>query len=130
LWQELGGFGWGSNGILCRLTVPIETIETLVPQLTSESAPGRRAQYVCHYGTGVVWALMEPTTAGLELYGELAAVVRQYRGHSIIVSAPAALKQNLDVWGEPPTTLALMRRIKQQFDPDGILSPGRFVNRL
>jgi glycolate oxidase FAD binding subunit len=41
------------------------------------------------------------------------------------------LKRQIDVFGEvPPKTLELMRRVKQQFDPKGILSPGRFVGRI
>jgi glycolate oxidase FAD binding subunit len=130
LWRELGGFGWDGDGILCRLTVPIAAIGTVVSQLASQSAAGRRARYVAHYGSGAVWALLDPTRAGLGLYRELAASAREARGHALIASAGAALKQDLDVWGEPPPTLALMRRIKQQFDPHGILNPGRFVQRL
>jgi glycolate oxidase FAD binding subunit len=41
------------------------------------------------------------------------------------------LKRKIDVFDEVPAkTLDLMRRIKQQFDPKGTLSPGRFVGRL
>jgi glycolate oxidase FAD binding subunit len=42
-------------------------------------------------------------------------------------SAPHQLKEGLDVWGPPPATLSLMRGLKQQFDPHGLLNPGRFV---
>ncbi|HEY1268904.1 MAG TPA: FAD-binding oxidoreductase [Candidatus Binatia bacterium] len=130
LWQELSGFGWGGDDLFCRLTVPIASIERVVSQIASQGAAGRRAQYAAYYGTGAIWVLLEPTTGGLERYRELAASARECRGHAIVASAPGGLKQKLDVWGEAPPTLALMRRIKQQFDPHGILSPGRFVQRL
>ena len=35
----------------------------------------------------------------------------------------------MDVWG-PVRGLEVMRRIKDQFDPDGRMSPGRFVGAL
>jgi glycolate oxidase FAD binding subunit len=127
LWQELGGFGWSGGGILCRLTVPAGSIEKILPQL---AASGAVSGYAAHYGSGALWVLLEPSPAGAGFYKSLAAATRDCRGHAIIASAPAALKQSLDVWGAPPPTLALMRRIKQQFDPDGILSPGRFVAGL
>jgi len=40
------------------------------------------------------------------------------------------MKAQLDIWGEPPPGLGLMREIKRQFDPQAILSPGRFIARL
>jgi glycolate oxidase FAD binding subunit len=42
-------------------------------------------------------------------------------------AAPAQLKHGVEVWGPAPPALALMREIKQKFDPQGILNPGRFV---
>ena len=127
LWQELGGFGWSGDGILCRLTVPAGLIEKILLQL---AASGAVSGYTAHYGSGALWALLDPSPAGVGLYESLAGATRECRGHAIVASAPAALKKNIDVWGEPPATLALMRNIKHQFDPDGILSPGRFVAGL
>lgn len=40
------------------------------------------------------------------------------------------LKREIDVFGPPPPSFPLMRAVKQQFDPNNILSPGRFVGRL
>jgi glycolate oxidase FAD binding subunit len=52
-------------------------------------------------------------------------------GGSLVVEAcPPALKEKIDVWGEPAADFPLMRRLKEQFDPQGILNPGRFLGRL
>ena len=51
-------------------------------------------------------------------------------GAAIVEGCPAALKSQIDVWGEPKGGLPLMRRIKEQLDPKGTLSPGRFVGRI
>ena len=32
-----------------------------------------------------------------------------------------------DVWGKPADGIAVMRALKERFDPAGILNPGRFV---
>jgi glycolate oxidase FAD binding subunit len=36
----------------------------------------------------------------------------------------------MDVWGPVGNALELMRRVKHQFDPAGILNPGRFVGGI
>jgi len=40
------------------------------------------------------------------------------------------LKAQFDVWGPPGDALPLLQRVKQQLDPGGTLSPGRFVGGL
>jgi glycolate oxidase FAD binding subunit len=52
------------------------------------------------------------------------------RGFSSIPWRPAALNGRLPVWGPGRPDFALMRKVKQVFDPEGILSPGRFVGGL
>jgi glycolate oxidase FAD binding subunit len=52
-------------------------------------------------------------------------------GSAVVERAPATMKAALDVWGPmAPDVLAIMARIKREFDPDGILNPGRFVGGL
>jgi FAD/FMN-containing dehydrogenase len=36
----------------------------------------------------------------------------------------------VDAWGWPPPALALMKEIKRRFDPQGILNPGRHIDRI
>ena len=56
--------------------------------------------------------------------------VRAARGHLIITSAPPAVKEHLSVWGPVGETFDLMQRLKEEFDPLGLLCPGRFVGRI
>lgn len=51
-------------------------------------------------------------------------------GTAVVLHAPAELhRPALDVWGPVPG-MDLMRRIKQRFDPDRRLAPGRFVGGI
>jgi glycolate oxidase FAD binding subunit len=57
-------------------------------------------------------------------------VTRRLGGTLVVIGCDTELKRRLDVFGDPPPAFDLMRRVKDQFDPKGILSPGRFVGRL
>lgn len=45
----------------------------------------------------------------------------------VVLAKPRTLLAELPIWGAPPTNLELMRRIKREFDPEGLLNPGRYV---
>jgi glycolate oxidase FAD binding subunit len=52
----------------------------------------------------------------------------ELRGGGLTVShAPPQITQRVGAWGDAGAAKALMKRIKESFDPAGILSPGRFV---
>jgi glycolate dehydrogenase FAD-binding subunit len=68
------------------------------------------------------------TVAGIE---RLRAVVAKDGGSVVIERGPRALRVAVDPWGpvaEPE--LAIMRGLKNEFDPRGVLNPGRFVGGL
>lgn len=47
------------------------------------------------------------------------------RGSAVVVQGSTELKTMLDVWGPIGDGLPLMQAVKRQFDPAGVLSPGR-----
>jgi glycolate oxidase FAD binding subunit len=49
---------------------------------------------------------------------------------AVVEDAPPQVKRGIDVFGPEPSSLPLMRSIKAQLDPNGVLSPGRMVGRL
>lgn len=52
-------------------------------------------------------------------------------GGSLFVTGGAALLPGgYDAWGDVGPSLAIMKRIKERFDPTGILNPGRFVGGI
>jgi glycolate oxidase FAD binding subunit len=51
-------------------------------------------------------------------------------GTLVALGCPVAVKRGLDVWGAPSDAQPLMVRVKQRFDPDGTLNPGRFVGGI
>jgi glycolate oxidase FAD binding subunit len=47
-------------------------------------------------------------------------------GHATLIRAPAAVRVAVDVFtAEEPASRALAKRVKESFDPKGVLNPGR-----
>jgi len=82
--------------------------------------------------SGVLYAAIpgdtDPSDAR-HLVEEIRALAATYDGGVIVLTAPAETRRALDVWGPVPG-LDLMRRLKDQLDPDHRLSPGRFVGGI
>ena len=70
-----------------------------------------------------------PPEAVAGIVDDLRVAARQAGGHAVVLTAPAAVRERVDLWG-PVDGLALMRRVKQQFDVDARFAPGRFVGGI
>lgn len=57
-------------------------------------------------------------------------MMQSLKGHCVIEFAPHSLKNNVSVWGPERADFQLMRGIKRQIDPNGILCPKRFVGGI
>ena len=51
-------------------------------------------------------------------------------GTVVVLKASPALRYKVEIWGDAGTALPLMKRIKEQFDPRGIMNRGRFVGGI
>ncbi len=96
---------------------------------------GLSAACVGQAGNGVLHLAVRGATSGKALGQSLVAPLREALGEeggSVVVErAPEALKVDLDVWGPiSQDSLAIMARLKSEFDPLGVLNPGRFVGGL
>lgn len=83
-------------------------------------------------GVGVVYGALPvdtDPTAAVATVDRLRATCLRLGGSLVVLDAPAAVKAAVDPWG-PVAALDLMRRVKEQFDPDRRLAPGRFVGGI
>jgi glycolate oxidase FAD binding subunit len=51
------------------------------------------------------------------------------RGSVVVLTAPPSVRERVDLWGPVPS-LPLMRAVKDQFDPEHLLAPGRFAGGI
>jgi glycolate oxidase FAD binding subunit len=82
------------------------------------------AQMFYDWAGGLVWVGMpyedEPDA------GSVRTAVAELGGHATLIRAPAAVRAAVDVFQpEEPGLRALSKRVKESFDPKGVLNPGR-----
>ena len=88
-------------------------------------------------GCGVVYFALLPTardegarTRISQAADQIQATASSVDGHSTIPWCPSEWKGTLRIWGPDRGASSPMQKIKKVFDPQGILSPGRFVGGL
>ena len=73
---------------------------------------------------------VEVPTVDAETISTLRRELGPLQGRLTIESAPLELKQSCDVWGPAGPGARLMHNVKEQFDPRGILNPGRYIDGI
>ena len=122
LWNGIQTGIWGTSLIGCKLgvrsTAAVATISRL-DDLTDNISKG-----VIHLGSGIGACAINRATdiSTLRSHCESAG------GFLSVLQAPVEVKQKIDVWGYRGNAVALMRALKQQFDPHSILNPHRYFN--
>jgi glycolate oxidase FAD binding subunit len=79
---------------------------------------------------GVLYAVLDDEAAPgavSQFVGRLRASLG--RGSAVVLRAPAAVQAAVDMWGPAPA-LGLMRAVKDQFDPEHLMAPGRFAGGI
>jgi len=124
-----GAYPWRPGDIGLKLTAPLSQVAALTTAARAAAEPYAVPLHVRgSAGVGVLYAGLPGDTDPVAV----TAVVEQLRTvaeHVVVLTAPAAVRERLDVWG-PVDGLDLMRRVKAQFDPDSLLAPGRFVGGI
>jgi glycolate oxidase FAD binding subunit len=83
-----------------------------------------RAEILYDWAGGLVWAALPPADdAGASL---VRPIVAASGGHATLIRAPAAVRAVVDVFEPEPAALAaLTKRVRESFDPRGVLNAGR-----
>jgi glycolate dehydrogenase FAD-binding subunit len=113
-----GTYPWSPGEIGVKLSVPLSGVPAVLSAARDVAVRGSA-------GAGVLYAAV-PAPDAVE---GLRAAAQAAGGHAVVLTAPDAVRDGLDLWGPVPG-LELMRRIKAQFDPDGRLAPGHFVGGI
>ncbi|MGQ9488865.1 MAG: FAD-binding oxidoreductase [Armatimonadota bacterium] len=111
----------------CRCVVPPARI-TEILVWAHQRLP--EAELQAHFGTGVAYVWWLETVPSPQALRELRAQARSLGGFCVLEHAPAEVKREVGVWDAVSDGVGVMRRLKEGFDPQRILAPGRFVEGL
>ena len=78
-----------------------------------------------HAGSGIGQLRLNQTDE--RVISQIRSYCQENSGFLTILHAPNSIKQQLDVWGYRGNAIETMQAIKNQFDPQNILNPDRFV---
>lgn len=112
----------GSNAPVWRVSVA----PTQGPKLVDLLRGRLDVEAFYDWSGGLVWVSLPD---GLVHESEIRATLAEIGGgHATLVRAVPSVRSNMDVFQPQPTPLAsLSARLKAQFDPHGILNPGRMA---
>ena len=130
LWAGICDFPILGHELVYRLMVPRSAISALLHELQDLGSTDSSPAIVADMAGGTIWIGSNEVSSASARFLQLQSKAAQHKGHVAMVDAPAGVKRDLDIWGPTPAAFFLMRRIKQQFDPQRLLNPGRFVGRL
>jgi glycolate dehydrogenase FAD-binding subunit len=143
--EALGGmlresFEWlrwaSAANVICRLALPKLSAQILaaLAQMAEEAVLNaallvRSAGIV--YFTALAQDADETAIAALaKIAARAKALAHAERGYATLLHAPLAIKQMLAADGAIEIDLPMQQRVKQAFDPSGVITPGRVVGGI
>jgi len=98
---------------------------------------GMDCAFICHSGNGILYSyilaeknLRSKIESFVELIGKLTSEAVKNEGNLVMESSPLLIKKKVDVWGQSRSDYPVVRRLKEQIDPAGILNVGRFAGGI
>jgi glycolate oxidase FAD binding subunit len=124
-WQNHTRLADDDRGALLKVSVlPTELAETLT---LIERLAGKRGYVAAgRAGAGVfLLRITEEVQLQKRVIDGLRDAQQIGRGSAVVIKCSPDLRTHVDIWGPIGDGFSLMKAVKQQFDPAGILSPGR-----
>ncbi len=126
IWRRQRDGQRSATGVVARVSGLASELANVL-----RTAEALEASVVGRAGLGLSWLILEGEDVD-ELLSRVAEVRRRLHPFAcVVLDAPQQVRAKTDVWDEDdPGRLALMRRVKARFDPDGVCNPGIFVGGI
>ena len=109
------------EGIVWRVSVPPKEGAAVAGALAQTT----QSEVLFDWAGGLLWIALPGDAPQADL---VRAAVAACGGHATLMRAPAEVRRGVAVFQpQAPALAALTRRVKEAFDPAGVLNPGRMV---
>lgn len=112
-------------------------VKEILAEIETSAAQGSLRAAVLARGLGLIYVALLPDSSSDEARQRVVGAAERIQGacagaegHAVIPWCPSQWKSSLKAWGAERSDLSQMRKLKAVFDPQGTLSPGRFVGGL
>jgi len=123
-WQRHDALRTGGT-LRVKITAPASAIEQVFAAFAPARAALSGAALIWYATLGLGFITGTPTPAAAAALSSLRAALVQLGGALTVHAAPDSLQ--FDPWGPLPAAASLMRTVKNRFDPDNRLAPGRLL---
>lgn len=106
------------EGVVVRISAPLQSLEKLLQTL--------EVPVVSRAATGVSYAYFNRADAASKWMNAQRAAPWKF----VVEFAPEAEKARMDLWPSPGSDFAMMKKVKQLFDPANLLNHGRLYRLL
>jgi glycolate oxidase FAD binding subunit len=122
---------WNGEAIICKLSM-LPTQLSSTAEFVREALSDNADWTLLMHSTGLAWLRVDAADCApiVDFISDVRDFLATTGGTAVVLKGPLALRQQVDVWGTAGTALPLMKRIKEQFDPHGILNRGRFLGGI
>ena len=127
-WQAIADLELQTPPDHVRLRVGLPPASLIRAQTILDQRLDDAARWITAADSGLLFVTVP--SADADTIRRLRGDLQPLQGRLTIESAPPELKRAANVWGPTGTGARLMHSIKEQFDPHGILNPGRFVDGI
>jgi glycolate oxidase FAD binding subunit len=121
----------GASATICKLSM-LPTQLSATAEFIREALADNADWTLLMHSTGLAWLQLDATDCAqvADFISSIRAFLAPAGGTAVVLKAPPPVRQKVDLWGPAGSALPLMKRIKEQFDPRGILNRARFLGGI
>jgi glycolate oxidase FAD binding subunit len=131
LWMAVSDFSYLSRAnFRFKSSVPVSNTLDLFRNCEASSANlGFKINLISHAGSGIIYGFLsaEETDKVIQFIDQSNSYATKLGGYFVVESAAFEIKERINIWGYLPSSVSIMRSLKEKFDPKGLMSPGRVL---